>query len=102
MSGPAIAPAAEVGLLIDSLACVILVLIVVEDIRRFRIRNVLVLALIALFTVSCSFGNAGTTLVWHAMFAVIILVAMFAAFHLRFLGAGDAKLLSAAALAESH
>ena len=97
-SGPAIAAGVEVGLLIDSLACVILALIVVEDIRRFRIRNVSVLALMALFAVSCILGDAGTTLIWHAMFAAIVLVGMFGAFHLRLLGAGDAKLLSAASL----
>lgn len=91
-----VASGVDVGLLIDSLACVILALIVVEDIRGFRIRNVWVLTLIALFAVSCSLGDAGTTLIWHAMFAAIVLVAMFGAFHLRLLGAGDAKLLSAA------
>lgn len=88
----------NVGLLIDSLACVILALIVVEDMRRFRIRNVWVLALIALFALSWMLGGAGIRSVWHVMFAAAVLVAMFGAFHLRLVGAGDAKLLSAASL----
>lgn len=88
----------DVGLLIDSLACLILVLIVVEDLRRFQIRNVWVLALVALFAMSCILGNVGAAVVWHAMFAAIVLVAMLGAFYLRLLGAGDAKLLTAASL----
>lgn len=86
------------GLLIDGFACVILSLIVIEDIRRFRIRNVWVLSLVALFAISCIVGNAEVSWIWHAVFAAIVLVAMLGAFHLRLLGAGDAKLLSAASL----
>ena len=95
---PAISPGIDVGLLIDGLASVILVLIVVEDVRRFRIRNFWVLALVALFAMSCIVETAEASWLWHTMFAAIVLVAMLGAFHLRLLGAGDAKLLSAASL----
>lgn len=97
-TGTAISTGADVGLLIDGLACVILAIVVVEDVRRFRIRNVWILALVALFAMSCVVGNAGNSALWHILLAAIVLVAMLVAFHLRLLGAGDAKLLSAASL----
>ena len=84
--------------LIDGLACVMLALMVIDDLRLFRIRNVGVLALFALFVTSCIVGSAEGSWLWHTIFASIVLITMLGAFSLRLLGAGDVKLLSAASL----
>lgn len=84
--------------LIDGLACVMLALIVVDDLRQFRIRNVGVLTLFALFVFACMVGSVEGSWLWHTIFASAVLVTLLGAFSLRLLGAGDVKLLSAASL----
>lgn len=85
-------------LLFDSLACGVLLLIAAEDLRRFRIRNSLVLGLAALFAISCWASGSGQVFLWHGAFATLVLVLMFGAFSLGVVGAGDAKLMTAACL----
>jgi len=85
------------NLVIDGLACAILVRVAAEDMRGFRIRNVWVAALIGLFLAASGLGLRPDA-VWHALFAGVALAAMLAAFALRWVGAGDAKLIVAACL----
>lgn len=83
--------------MIDGLACAILARVAFEDLRRFRIRNFWVAVLTGLFVVSVVLGLRPSAL-WHVAFAGAALALMFAVFALRWIGAGDAKLIVAACL----
>ncbi len=66
--------------------------------RRFRIRNVAVLALVAAFGLDCVLGGTTGRLLPHGLFAAVGLLLLGAAFALGMMGGGDAKLLMAALL----
>lgn len=83
---------------IDGLVCVVLVFVAVEDIQRFRIRNGAVLLLVALYGGAALASGSLHDALWHGLFGLVALILMFAAFSLRLVGAGDAKLMAAACL----
>lgn len=72
--------------------------IIVEDLRHFRIRNASVLVLIGLFLLGVLLAERWSEMIWHGLFGGLALGVMFAAFALRVVGAGDAKLLAVACL----
>ncbi|WP_375461849.1 prepilin peptidase [uncultured Enterovirga sp.] len=76
----------------------ILIWVVIEDMRRFRIRNVAVLALCAAFGLDCVLDGHIGRLLPHGLFAAAGLLLLAAAFGLGVMGGGDAKLLVAALL----
>lgn len=79
-------------------ACLILLWVLVEDMRFFRVRNLWVAALVACFVLDCLTRNRVPVLLPHALFAALGFALMAGAFVLRAVGGGDAKLLSAALL----
>ncbi|MCW6511938.1 A24 family peptidase [Lichenifustis flavocetrariae] len=76
----------------------ILCWIFVEDMLRFRIRNVLIIALISSFALDCILGDRLALMVPHSILAVLGLGVLSGCFALRMMGGGDVKLLSAALL----
>lgn len=76
----------------------ILAYVAYDDLRHFRIRNDAVAALVAvtLVRMAAEFHVLGALV--HTVFALAILAVAFAAFSAGWMGAGDAKLLSAACL----
>ena len=80
------------------LTCLVLVWVLVEDMRRYVIRNASVLVLVGCFVLECVVGHHVALLVPHAIFAALGFALMLGAFALRAVGGGDAKLLSAALL----
>lgn len=82
------------------LACATLVLIAVEDLARFRIRNSRVAIVCLLFLAQATLIGpvAWAQLAGHLLLAVALLIPMAGAFAARLVGAGDAKLMAAAGL----
>lgn len=84
--------------MIDLAVCAILILVVVEDLRTFRIRNVYVCGLAIAFLADCVVrGDLGLILP-HVLFAGVAFAALALAFSLKMIGGGDAKLLTVALL----
>lgn len=81
-----------------STACAVLIWVLVEDLRNYRIRNTAVLALLACFVVDCAVRDRITLLASHTILAGSVFAFAAGAFALRMMGGGDAKLLSAAVL----
>jgi prepilin peptidase CpaA len=84
--------------LINSLASALLLAIAAEDMRRFRIRNGFVVALIALFALKIAVSGSIQEAGWHVAFGVAALMLMFGAYWRGAVGAGDTKLMAAACL----
>ena len=76
----------------------VLVFVIVEDLRRFHIRNLVVLLLAAGFFAACYARGQLALVVPHALFALAGLALLFPAFTARMIGGGDTKLLSVALL----
>jgi len=74
------------------------VLAAVNDVRRYRIPNVVVVALVVLFVPAALCTRTDVPWLSHFGAAAVILCAGAVAFYYRILGAGDVKLLTAAAL----
>ena len=72
--------------------------VVFEDLRHFRIRNTVVLALAASFVIDLAVRGRLAVLLPHGLFALFGFVILSALFALRAIGGGDVKLLSAALL----
>lgn len=70
----------------------------VSDVISYRIPNVLVLALAGVFIVWAAVNYAQTAWLSHFGAALLCLVAGFALYQFRQMGAGDVKLLTAVAL----
>lgn len=79
-------------------ASAILLAIVVEDIRRYRIRNVGIVLLICCFVFDAAFGAHAGSIVPHLVFGVVGAVFLVGAFSLGLIGGGDTKLLIVALL----
>lgn len=84
--------------MIPLLTCLVLAWVVVEDMRRYVVRNASVLVLVLCFLADCIFGRHLASLVPHALLGTFGFGLMLGAFALRMVGGGDAKLLSAALL----
>lgn len=80
------------------LTCSVLVWVLVEDMRRYVVRNAAVGVLVVCFVLDCAVRHRPALLVPHAIFAALGFCLLLGAFALRMLGGGDAKLLSAALL----
>ncbi len=81
-----------------AMTVVILVAVIVEDLRFFRIRNVFVVALLGCFALDAVIGRRAEPLVPHLLFGgggFLVLLIMFAR---GWIGGGDAKLLTSALL----
>lgn len=76
----------------------LLVWIIVEDLRLFRIRNIAVAGLVLLFGLDCLAGGRTALLLPHAIFAAVCFAGLAVVFALGAIGGGDAKLLTAALL----
>ena len=85
-------------LLTPILTCLVLVWVLIEDMRRYVIRNVSVLVLTACFVLDCVLRRQGSLLLPHAIFAAAGFALLLGGFALRAVGGGDTKLLSAALL----
>lgn len=83
---------------IPAAVAAVLVWIIVEDLRRFRIRNVAVAGLVLLFGLDCLVGSRTALLLPHVVFAAACFAALAVMFALGAIGGGDAKLLTAALL----
>nr|USU34587.1 hypothetical protein NG677_23760 [Methylobacterium sp.] len=68
--------------LIDGFAYATLMFVAVEDARCFRIRNGAVLALVGLFALAYWVSADIRDLIWHGIFAIMVLVLMFGVFSL--------------------
>lgn len=84
--------------MIEAAICLLLVLVAIEDLRRFRIRNLSVVLLSAGFVAHCVERGTTSLIVPHAILAGAVLAVLVVAFVLGAIGGGDAKLLSAALL----
>lgn len=69
-----------------------------EDLRYFRIRNIVVVALVASFLIDSLLRSRLATLPSHGLFALLGFGILSGFFALRAIGGGDVKLLSAALL----
>ena len=78
--------------------CLLLAWVIVEDMRRFKVRNLSVIMLAACFPLDCLLRGRLALLAPHALFAGLGLAVLICVFVARMLGGGDAKLLSAALL----
>lgn len=83
---------------IPAAVAAVLVWIMVEDLRRFRIRNIAVAALALLFGLDCLAGGRMALLLPHAAFAAACFAGLAVVFAMGAIGGGDAKLLTAALL----
>jgi prepilin peptidase CpaA len=78
--------------------CALLLVAAVSDIIRRRIPNWVVLGLIGLYALALVFGVAPSGWLSGLGAAAIVLVVTYGLYHFGVIGAGDAKLFSAAAL----
>lgn len=84
--------------MIALVVCAILVFVLVEDLRRFRVRNGAVVALSLCFPADCLLHGRLGLLVPHLLLAGAGLMLLAGSFFLGLVGGGDAKLLTAAML----
>lgn len=82
--------------MVPVLVCLILVWVIIEDVRRFIIRNSLVGLLVGCFVLDCVIDHHLSDLLPHLMIGLVGLAPMVGAFTLRAVGGGDAKLIAAA------
>lgn len=68
------------------------------DLREYKIRNNLVLALAGLFVLYTVLTGHWVVLRWDLAFAALMFVVLLAIYHLYWMGGGDAKLLMVAFL----
>lgn len=80
------------------LTCAVLAWVVVEDMRRYVVRNASVLLLVGCVLVEAAARHDPRWLAAHAIFGALGFALMAGAFAARMLGGGDAKLLSVALL----
>jgi prepilin peptidase CpaA len=83
-------------MLLDGLACALMIAAAVSDIRSYRIPNWVSAMIVVLFAVRTLIDPAG--LVASLTVGAVVLAAGFVLFTTRLLGAGDAKLLAALSL----
>ena len=84
--------------MIDLAACALLLWVIVQDLRHFRIANGAVLLLASGFVLACLVRRAPGLLTPQLLFALAAFVLLCCAFAGRMIGGGDAKLLTAAIL----
>ena len=77
---------------------VVLVWITIDDLRRFKIRNVWIMFLAVGFLIKCGADQRADVLLAHGLFATLGLAALACLFAFGLMGGGDAKLLGAALL----
>lgn len=77
-------------------ACLVLAWVVVEDLRRFRIRNLAVGIITLAFVAACVEHGTTGLLLAHGAFAGLALALLALACFRGMIGGGDAKLLAAA------
>ena len=87
-----------VGAIVATGASAILLAILVEDLRRYRIRNAGVVLLLGCFAVDAAFGSRTGAVLPHLLLASFGAFILIGAFSLRLIGGGDAKLLVVALL----
>lgn len=80
------------------LTAAVLFYVAFTDLRSFRIRNEFVGVLAGLYLVHAFTSGRWVLLPWHLGFAFIIFVVLLFAYARRWLGGGDVKLLTVAAL----
>lgn len=83
-------------MLLDGLACALMIAAAVSDIRSFRIPNWISALIVVLFAVRMLIDPSG--LLPSLTIGAVVLAAGFVLFTTRLLGAGDAKLLAALSL----
>jgi len=83
---------------LNLLLLAILAYVIVDDLRSYRIRNVAVLALLAVSLASIVTAGGVDRLLPHAAFGLVGFVVLVVAYMRNLLGGGDAKLLSVAFL----
>ncbi len=78
--------------------CVLLMIVVVDDLKYFTIRNATVLALVGLFAVKSVAARRNELLPGHLAFGGAVFCLLLLAYAANLAGGGDIKLLSAAFL----
>ena len=77
----------------------VMVFAAISDMLTMKIPNAVSLVLIAgFFVLAIAMGMQWSTIGWHALAAVLMLVVCFALFNIGWIGGGDAKLAAATAL----
>jgi prepilin peptidase CpaA len=69
-----------------------------NDLRHYKIRNELILALAVLFVIHAVVSGRWTSAQWNVAFAAVMLAAMLLFYARRLMGGGDVKLLGVAFL----
>ncbi|MCI0600624.1 MAG: prepilin peptidase [Beijerinckiaceae bacterium] len=85
-------------LLIRIALAAILIFVILDDLRNYRIRNEAVAALILLFLLRAILMGQFAEALSHAVFAAVMFAVLLLAYSRGFLGGGDVKLLGAAFL----
>ncbi len=84
--------------LILLLAAAILFYLALTDLRSFRIRNDMLVVLLALFLFHAVASGRWTAIYWNVGFALLMLAVMLAFYAGKWMGGGDVKLLAVAFL----
>jgi prepilin peptidase CpaA len=92
------APHANLANAVLAVTAGVLLYIAIEDLRRFRIRNILVLLLVALFFVYTALAHRWSVLPWNLAIAGLIFLIQLLFYARSWMGGGDIKILTVAFL----
>jgi prepilin peptidase CpaA len=92
------APHANLANAVLAVTAGVLLYIAIEDLRRFRIRNILVLLLVALFFAHTALAHRWSVLPWNLAIAGLIFLVQLLFYARSWMGGGDIKILTVAFL----
>ena len=92
------APHANLANAVLAVTAGVLLYVAIEDLRRFRIRNILVLLLVALFFVYTALAHRWSVLPWNLAIAGLIFLVQLLFYARSWMGGGDIKILTVAFL----
>jgi len=85
-------------LVIGAVVSILLVTIIVDDLKNYRIRNATVLLLAVLFVIWCLIKTDLSLFFTHLIAATVLFAILGVMYHFRMMGGGDVKLLVVAFL----
>jgi prepilin peptidase CpaA len=89
---------ADLELVVFVVTALVLLYVAFIDLRRFQIRNELILALIGLWLVDIAITARWSSAYWNVGFAALMLIFMAYFYHRQWMGGGDVKLAAVAFL----
>jgi prepilin peptidase CpaA len=92
------APHANLANAVLAVTAGVLLYVAIEDLRRFRISNALVLLLVALFFVYTALAHRWSVLPWNLAIAGLIFLVQLLFYARSWMGGGDIKILTVAFL----